>query len=228
MYHLSKQLLRLIAITILVGLPWLTWLYFYWPKRSQIGIPIYFNYDQDMPSYTTNVTTKYGYYDLDLQLITPTSEKNQQLGAFMIYTMINYSDTIMLNSIRPCLLAYKSSISFFIRDIAFCLLDLFGFTKQETQASFNLGNQILIHQSPLKINIKISNKEVQIYKAIFWLRQRSISWIWIFFYLFMLLSYFVFFFGMLILFVRTYLRLQVQTNRRARIRSKMITNKRRN
>lgn len=228
MYQLSKQLLRLIVISILIGLPWLIWLYFYWPTRSQIGIPIYFNYDQDIPLYTTNITTKYGYYDLDLQLTTPTSETNQNLGLFMIYTTINYSDNILFKSIRPGLLKYKSNISFIIRDLAFCLLDLFGFIRQEIDDSFNLGKNVLIHQSPLKIELKINNKKIQIYKAIFWLRQRSISWIWLCFYTLALILYIVFFFGMIILFVRTYLRLQIQTERRARIRRKMITNKRRN
>ena len=225
MYHLSKNLIRLIVISVLVGLPWIIWLYFYWPTRTQIGIPIYFNYDNNIPTYTTNVTTKYGYYDLDLELITPTSETNQNLGPFMIYTGINYTDSSLFNSIRPGLLIYKSNLSHMIRDISFCLLDLFGFTQQKNTNSYNLGKNLLIFQSPLKIELKINNNNIQIYQAIFWLRQRSISWFWLIFYIVMLVSYLVFFFGMVILLVRNYLRLQVQTDRRARIRRKMITDK---
>ena len=94
-------------------------------------VPIYFNYDKIKPEYNTNITTKYGYYDLDLELVTPTSIVNQNLGNFMIYSSINYTDSILFNSVRPGLLTYKSKLSIYIRDIAFCLLDLFGFMNKQ-------------------------------------------------------------------------------------------------
>ena len=56
MYHLSKNLIRLIVISVLIGLPWIIWLLFIGLPEQQIGIPIYFNYDNNIPTYTTNVT----------------------------------------------------------------------------------------------------------------------------------------------------------------------------
>ena len=61
---------------------------------------------------------------------------------------------------------YKSNLSHMIRDISFCLLDLFGFTQQKNTNSFNLGKSFNVPITT-QDRIKINNNNIQIYQAIF-------------------------------------------------------------
>lgn len=207
----SNQSLRLLLVFTVIGIPWFIWLVFNWPSRNRIGIPVYFNFENNKPIFNTTFPSSYGYYDLELSLTVPTSPSNQNLGQFMINTQIISNNKVFFKSIRPALLTYTSVMSFWIRDVILCLLDLANFSRQSRVETFILGRNVLFKFAKYELTVELNNPKIQIYDSILWIRQKNITYIWLFFYICALGLYTLFCLITSIFLIRSYLQSKVHT-----------------
>ena len=219
----SNHSIRLLIISFFIGVPWFVWLFFNWPSRTRLGIPVYFDFQHEQPTFETNFTSSYGIYDLELEMEVPTSPNNQNLGQFMVETELREKNRLFFNSRRPALLTYTSAASHLIRDFLFCLLDLFHFAKHTNSESFVLGKRLMFKYAQLTMKLQLSTNKVEIYHAILWVRQRDITWLWLGFYSAMLGAYLVFLLLVGIFLIRAYFRSHVQMRRRTRSKRRMLT-----
>jgi hypothetical protein len=135
---LTQRIIKILLILTVIGAPWSLWLFLNWPSRAQTGVPLYFDFTKEHPAYVANITTSYGYYDLDIEMKVPTVVDHTKV--FMVEVLIkNHNNAQLFHSQRPAMLKHKSLVTRVIRDVLFCLLDIFQLTAESRTEHFLLG-----------------------------------------------------------------------------------------
>ena len=197
------SLIKVLILSSIIGFPWLMWLFFNWPTRRRIGVPVFFDYSQKIPEANATFLIPYGTYNLELEMTVPTSPVNQNIGQFMLNTKIFNNNKVFFESSRPALLTYTSQMSLMLRDVLCCLLDLVHFTSQTNTESFHLGS-ITFKYGEYVANLVINNNNIQIHESILWAHQRTVTWMWLLFYACMLGMYSLFLLLVGVFFIRIY------------------------
>ncbi|KAG9290468.1 hypothetical protein G9A89_002443 [Geosiphon pyriformis] len=118
-----KSIFVAIVAVTLVSVAFISYLGFYWlyvPKIYHVK-PVYLQYHQDtLPTAMINFTTSGSRfltagqaYDVTVDLYVPTSQKNIELGNFMIRLQLNSeqaNNETVQNERRPCILTYQSPL----------------------------------------------------------------------------------------------------------------------
>ncbi|EFA81096.1 hypothetical protein PPL_05932 [Heterostelium album PN500] len=148
-------------------------IYSYYVPRVVTEEPLYFEFGKKITAHT-DIAVEFQrnkLYDVYLHLELPESPKNEAAGMFMACLEIENQDkwnpAKILNTCRPGILKYRSTITKLFRTFTYALTNLFGITEEKQIISIPMVENLLSKRfyQTISVNVNIQNPDIQIYKA---------------------------------------------------------------
>lgn len=167
------------AAIILVSIAFTAYLGFYMiyiPKIAHVK-PIYLQYQKESSPYAiVDFTENNRYdsfltadqaYDVSVDLDVPSSDRNVELGNFMIGVELKARNETVQSSSRPCILTYQSHLFRIVYTFWRLIPLVLGFTKEDQRLKVTmLENMIESTEKPItQALITISNGHLEVYSA---------------------------------------------------------------
>ncbi|KAF9116613.1 Berardinelli-Seip congenital lipodystrophy 2 (seipin) [Mortierella sp. AM989] len=182
-----KFIVGLIVLLILLGVSFVAYVSFYWlyiPQRGHVG-QVHLQYDRpSAPGIVGHGPTaevdflrggRYGQflradqaYDISVNLHVPASEKNVEIGNFMIMVTLQRADgTSIMTSSRPAILTYQSQPLKLMRTAWKAVPLVLDWSKEDQHLKVPLvENYVEDVDNPVaRATIEISTPDLQVYKS---------------------------------------------------------------